>query len=1177
MNGNELELDRKVDMIDEGAQSKSRVLGDGGAVRSAYVFNSVGNRGPSSGLIDSDKNKVSLENVLDTVEEVRVSAELENRAPESDVRNDDVTQKVNDHKLSACNGMPGERGPRVKNFGVHSEEKGIVEVGKPGFSEYESMISKFDEFARNGNGKTVRSGQSISVGYGYEIGDLVWGKVKSHPWWPGHIYNEAFASSSVRRTKRPGHVLVAFFGDSSYGWFDPAELIPFDPNFSEKSSQTNSRNFVKAVEEAVDEVNRRRGLGLACRCRNPYNFRPTNVRGYFVVDVDDYEPGGLYSMSTIRKSRDSFKSRDTVAFVKQLALIPRGDGHGSIDFIKNRATVMAYRKAVFEEFDETYAQAFGQQPVRPIRAPVEAVTLPLRAPLSGPMVYAEALGKKKHATKLYKAKDQTSKDKYLFKRRDESNELKIQQMGQKTSFRKSSYVDETMESSAGDYVMQKRPPLVSTKQQTLPKLEQIVETGKNTTSASIRDTAGAEVAAVEDKPVVARLSVASSSASGRQAHKGHFTTIVENSGLSGREASHGGIDGMPFASEPAKTTIKRSKMVESFQQPPSLATVVEEIHGQEEEVHVPLIDGSSQSQGAKMRIDIGKKKAKLGKRPVGELVAEKSVPGEKKKKKKKREKELGMEISFDSIQKRVATGKGDASVERVTGKSVQVGLPPREDFQIEHQKKEVGARSSLLPDSLGSPPSIGMGSFELKLPHLLSDLQALALDPFHGWERSSPAVIRQAFLKFRSHVFQKSLALSTPAEMEFNEVNNVSKPPSGGTSVSEFSPRENIKNVLSLKAPKPSFRPDDPTRSGRKRGPSDRQVELVAKRVKKIIDIKSGAVQKAAQRTTPEAHRDGKEPMAASRPSLKASSVKKNESPPKAPEPATLVMKFPPNTGLPSGSELKARLARFGPLDHSGTRVFWKSSSCRVVFIHRADAEAAHRHLTGNNTLFGNLNVRSHVRLLEVTAPESESKPPREDAPPIETLPFGAGPAVEQRPPAVAAIRQSGVQLKSCLKKPMGGDELVTTAASSGGNGSGRGTRVKFMLGGGGGESSGGGEQLMIGNKNNFNNTSFGFADGGASSSSSSSHGMDFISKNFQNVVPPPLPLPILPLPPATTTSSFPNSPNVPRYFELTPRNASSLSTKNDIAEEMLKLLTKCNEVVAHLVGSLGYAPYQPL
>lgn len=228
---------------------------------------------------------------------------------------------------------------------------------------YKTLLSEFDDFVANEkNGAMV--GTSRALSYGFEVGDMVWGKVKSHPWWPGHIFNEALATSSVRRTRREGHVLVAFFGDSSYGWFDPAELIPFDPYFAEKSQQTNSRNFVKAVEEAADEASRRRGLALACRCRNAYNFRPLNMQGYFAVDVPDFEPGGVYSANQIKKARDGFQPDETLDFVKQLALAPSRCDRSTIDFVKNKATVFAFRKAVFEEFDETYAQAFGVQPSR---------------------------------------------------------------------------------------------------------------------------------------------------------------------------------------------------------------------------------------------------------------------------------------------------------------------------------------------------------------------------------------------------------------------------------------------------------------------------------------------------------------------------------------------------------------------------------------------------------------------------------------------------------------------------------------------------------------------------------------------------------------------------------------------------------------------------------------------
>ena len=243
-------------------------------------------------------------------------------------------------------------------------------------SQYKSLMSEFDDYVANeSSGAMVAAATTRAMSYGFEAGDLVWGKVKSHPWWPGHIFNEALVSPSVRRTRREGYVLVAFFGDSSYGWFDPAELIPFEPNYYEKSRQTTSRTFLKAVEEAVDEASRRRGLGLACKCRNRYNFRQTNVEGYFAVDVPDFEAGGVYSWNQIKRSRDSFKPGETLSFIKQLALTPRGGDHRSINFLHNKATVFCYRRAVYEEFDETYAQAFGVSsgPGRPPRSSVASL------------------------------------------------------------------------------------------------------------------------------------------------------------------------------------------------------------------------------------------------------------------------------------------------------------------------------------------------------------------------------------------------------------------------------------------------------------------------------------------------------------------------------------------------------------------------------------------------------------------------------------------------------------------------------------------------------------------------------------------------------------------------------------------------------------------------------------
>ncbi|GFY90591.1 Tudor/PWWP/MBT superfamily protein [Actinidia rufa] len=1190
MSNNDFELDPKPDIIADETQPKSRVSEDLGVVR--WDDNGDGNKGSSSNLIGSIENGVSLGVGVDGsdkaiyddsdkdepgYEGIRVSEDLENRAMEidvdgrvsigdeektrvsegdwkrveeemksksSDILNEgvDINYRLSDRKCDV-------RDERARHLGLRLLGKGHVDVGK-------SSVSMFDEF---GKGETMGARLSTSVGYGYEIGDMIWGRVKSHPWWPGHIYNEAFASPSVRRTKRAGHVLVAFFGDSSYGWFEPDELIPFDANFAEKSRQTNLRNFVNAVEEAVDEASRRCGLGLACRCRNPYNFRPINVQGYFAVDVDNYELGGVYSVSQIRKARDSLQPRDTLAFVKQLALMLRGDS--SIDFIKNKATVLAYRKAVFEEFDVTYAQAFGQQPVRPTRESILAAAQPVRAPLSGPLVIAETLGKRKSSTKPKKAKEQENEDRYLFKRRDEP-ELKIRQTGPGTSPMQAAYVAGSAAVAAGDFVLQKRASDIPIKKQLPAKHEQMATMGMDGGSVSSRGSARLGFGTTADN-------VAGSLADGSKVVPPSsfadsfpvWPAPMETSHLLEPDSSFNKAEGALLGANEHAGYIARANPIDMdgsspsgkarFHQSPSLLAKVEEMRGQEQ-VHslgsgghvLPTADAKFRGQDARICVNTGTKKAKLLKRPVGNLGgAEEPASGVKKKRKK----ELGAEFRSD----RASTGKGGASFVRAQGASVQVGLPPRENCQIEHHKTDNGAGSSLLPESAGMPTTIGTGNTELKLPQLLGDLQALALSPFHGADSKIGAIVHQAFLKFRSAVYQKSLALSIPTKTDPEEVHAPTKSPAGSALGSDNPPCENTKDLPSLRPPKLAVRPDDPTKSGRKRGPSDRQEESTAKRLKKINDLKSMATEKKAALKTSEAKGDGKETLALRLPKpVQPDFLKKTGSPAMAREPTVLVMKFPPNTSLPSGSELKARLARFGPLEHSATRVFWQSFSCRVVFLHKTSAEAAHRHLTGRNTLFGHVNLRCHIR------PLSESKVQTEDALMDST--------VEQRPPPA---QQRVVQLKSCLKK-LTGDEAGTT---SGGDGGGRGTpRVKFVL-----ED---GEQMMIGNKNN--NASFG--DGRASSSS---HAMDFNSKNFLRVI-PLHPLPLLPLPPAT--DQFPNSSINKRYFEVAPpRNTHNFKTNAapsgpspteiDIAPQMLSLLVKCNDLVTNLSNFLGYVPYHPL
>ncbi|KAL8117067.1 PWWP domain-containing protein 1-like [Apium graveolens] len=845
--------------------------------------------------------------------------------------------------------------------------KGKVEVVKFSVvSRYDKkVLDEFDEYASN----------SMS----FEIGDMVWGKVKSHPWWPGHVFSEVLASPEVRKTKVEGQVLVAFFGDSSYGWFNPCDLLPFDSNFSDKCKQkTSNRNFVKAVEEAVDEVSRRSGLAFACRCRNQDNFRDSGNEGYFCVDVCGYEPGSVYSADQIRKARDSFKPMEMVDFLNQLAASPTGNDDQDIEFMKKKAAVIAYRKAVYQEVDKTYDQAFGDIPnvrasLRKTLGTGHSTKLPIRAPLSGPLVIAEALGKGKGLAKPNKGKVQAKKEQYLFKRRDEANEFKSSVLINPipvTSSEQPVYIKGSSAKVEDDYVLQKRSPSVST------------------------------------EPLIQE--------------KQEFTEMrAEN-----------------YVSDTSEV----------------------------------------RSEG------------------------------------------IVMEDKFAAVEVGTAGGKN--------------------------------------------------GSCELKLPQLLYNLKALALDPFHHSE-TSPTVIQQIVLKFRSLVFQKSLAPLPPTNSESKETRR-SKPTAAVASNNVSA--ENARELKSENMQKLVVRPDDPAKGGRKRGHSGHLEEIAAKR-KKIIDAKLLTDRKTSEKYSLMQRGEVKETSASTKKSVTPELVKKFEPLSRASDPTMLVLKFPLHGTLPSINELKARFIRFGELDHSACRVLWKSLTCRVVFRHKVDARAAYRYAAASNSMFGTTGIKCFLKEMESGANEQESGKVRRDEVSMSTSQLRDSTAEKRFASAFASqtVKQPGAQVKSILKREYG-DEAS-------GNGGIRGTsRVKFMLGGE--ENSQGAEQLMIGNKNSTNAI---FSEGGTSTS----HAIDFSSKNFQNITSSPLP-PLLPTP-TTGAFQFPGPPQSNfQYTVEAPRTnhncniptADLITTSTpciDISEQMMNLLTECNDIVNNVTAFLGYVPYHPL
>ncbi|KAK4385838.1 hypothetical protein Sango_2707800 [Sesamum angolense] len=112
----------------------------------------------------------------------------------------------------------------------------------------------------------------------FAVSDLVWGKVRSHPWWPGQIFDPADASEKAVKYYKKDSYLVAYFGDRTFAWNDASLLKPFGSQFSQIEKQSNSEAFQDAVSCALEEVSRRE-LGLACSCvpKDAYNKIETQV------------------------------------------------------------------------------------------------------------------------------------------------------------------------------------------------------------------------------------------------------------------------------------------------------------------------------------------------------------------------------------------------------------------------------------------------------------------------------------------------------------------------------------------------------------------------------------------------------------------------------------------------------------------------------------------------------------------------------------------------------------------------------------------------------------------------------------------------------------------------------------------------------------------------------------
>lgn len=96
------------------------------------------------------------------------------------------------------------------------------------------------------------------------MGDIVWVRTKSGMWWPGKIHDAADASKYELKSSQKHCLLVGYFWNSLD--LVLSQLKPLHENFDQMSSQNNSRNFLGAVEKAVNEFGVLVKSEMTCSC-----------------------------------------------------------------------------------------------------------------------------------------------------------------------------------------------------------------------------------------------------------------------------------------------------------------------------------------------------------------------------------------------------------------------------------------------------------------------------------------------------------------------------------------------------------------------------------------------------------------------------------------------------------------------------------------------------------------------------------------------------------------------------------------------------------------------------------------------------------------------------------------------------------------------------------------------
>ncbi|PIN04688.1 Non-specific serine/threonine protein kinase [Handroanthus impetiginosus] len=347
----------------------------------------------------------------------------ENGAKESDVGKDEggsvVSERVvepetvvestidGDTKLDCDLGDKEKERTRVENLSTVSGERNISVNGKD--------VGAVGSDGEDNNVEGPTNGEDTSTGYkesseggsndlhqtlngqdnAFLVGDFVWGKIKSHPWWPGQIYDPKDASEFAMKRKQEGRLLVAFFGDGSCSWCLPSQLIPFVENFVEMSKNSSSKSFQNAVEKAVDEVGRLVESEMTCNCI--LEERKDTLARPVVANAGLKDGIKMPGIDLHRLSIPKYESAEIVQKVRQLAKSVSAGSVLELAVLRSSLSAFYYYKggyqlAVYHEPLDIEGLEDKNQNVSEV---VDDFSVPIEVPILGPLSDNKSFHKRK--------------------------------------------------------------------------------------------------------------------------------------------------------------------------------------------------------------------------------------------------------------------------------------------------------------------------------------------------------------------------------------------------------------------------------------------------------------------------------------------------------------------------------------------------------------------------------------------------------------------------------------------------------------------------------------------------------------------------------------------------------------------------------------------------------------